>query len=415
MICAISGGFVASLYVWPESWGPLRAFINLKEAATNLKYYYDRDHPDNIMKRCISIAGVSVLGITYLLRDAHRRATRVTPSSAGLGQRGIVDAARSLAQRHFFGRNALKDIGKAVTVTATLFAGVIATKVFFPSERALLPDASSTESEDEKPNDNASLLRSGSNRPNLGGPSRSPNPPPPEPQDEYTRQNSTSFKLPKEASRELYNLRRRRHFWQIFRNLFFAPVAEEIIFRAVLWSVLLESDIQYPLPVKYAMLAAGFSLAHAHHVGLHAIRYYQNNYDPLIEEQVHSEAWQHGSKITSAQLVMTAVFTVFNTFIYTKVANQNIIAACIAHSVCNYLGPPSLAYRTFLDEGVSQREYLGKQAPSAKSGSLVKRLRALIEPAGIAHEKKISIITVSYVGGIVGFVALSMLLSRRKA
>ena len=553
-LAAISGGFVASLYVWREARGPLCALlpsVGLPEAATNLRYYYDRDHPSNIAKRCLSIAVVAVAGVGYLVFDEMRAARRggaalrlATSASAGASASSFLstfaDASLSVLRRHFVGSGATRHIGAAAFVTATLFAGVIATKVFFPSERGALPDDSSSDEseatselegdgEDAVGGGNAYDRREGgdtyvnasgggrrqrgrrsgaaaadggeyesssitaadgargggafatsassatsisNNNNNSSGNSSSSGGETPRRRVAATNTRASlvsnnpfsrgatemgagtirPLRVDRDASRGLRAFKTRRRRWQIMRNLVFAPFVEELIFRAVMLRVIrggaennaTSSEIgefRYPPSALYALLATGFSLAHLHHIVLNSVRAYQQSFDPLEPEAAQtSAAWARGAKVTGAQLAMTAVFTYLNTFIYRTVAGENVIAAAIAHSLCNYLGPPSLAYLSFYptppspaasssssSTGLSFSDEKGSAAQSDKKKKgglkgLVSRIKGCakavcvrLQPSRVSHATKLRAISVSYGCGIVGFLGLVVAFRRRAA
>lgn len=413
----------------------------------------------------------------------------------------------------------MKDVVSATLVTSTLFAGVIATKIYFPRERDLMPEcSSSSENEEEEGGEDSYAKKDGLDNFNFGA-TRESSPtdrfshqlPTPRaglglgaagsagsradlasfgggwgggrPRSTYasmdemggagghstttshnysgtniahfagesprsrvggtvgapssnTRASTASqpLRVAREVSRELRALRQRRRKWKILRNLVFAPFVEEIVFRAVMIRVLDNSVITYPSFVRFFLLAFGFSIAHTHHIVLYAVRSYQNNFDPLEDEEEQSRnAWESGAKATLAQVVVTGVFTYLNTFIFTSVAHNNVIAASLSHAFCNYLGPPSLAYRYYpptptefssggeeRDKSSSPTEACGTTQPNEggankklkktrKKGyisTVLRGLKRVFRPSRVEHSLKIKLITASYGAGVVGFFGL---------
>lgn len=345
--CALGLGFVASLYVWPDSRGPLHALVNLTEAATDMRYFYDREHPSNIRKRFISTSVVGLLSTTYFCYLLGNLGDRPALTS-------IAHGGWKLATKHLFPLTTFRDIFVAVGVTSVLFSGVIATKVLYKDERPPLSDASD-DSVDSDPSQDLGSETSSFNADVVdsdeacesSSPALHDNPITiAEALGQVIQPKAPSIKFPKSQRRDTRPLTERRRKWQFLRNYVICPLVEEVLFRAVMWKVVTAESKYGPLPTlsQVSILAFAFGMSHVHHVLVYAIQIHQNNIDPLDPETSRKEAWRRALLATSTQAIMTSVFSLFNTFIYTRITHQNILASALIHSYVNYLGPPSTAY-----------------------------------------------------------------------
>eukprot|EP01066_Platyproteum_vivax_P013576 Platyproteum_vivax@DN6137_c0_g1_i2.p1 len=112
-------------------------------------------------------------------------------------------------------------------------------------------------------------------------------------------------------------------FWQWFRNMFFAPIVEELVFRASFAALLLHSGV----PSHSVILGAPFlfGIAHAHHM------FYN---------------WQYGAQTAIvmfvSQFFYTSLFGAFSTFLLIRC--ESIYPAMLTHSLCNFLGLPPMEW-----------------------------------------------------------------------
>lgn len=109
------------------------------------------------------------------------------------------------------------------------------------------------------------------------------------------------------------------------RNVVFAPVAEEIVFRAVLGAWLLAAGVRPALAMTVGPLS--FAAAHAHHAW---------------------QRWVKGEALTvvllggTVTLAYTWVFGVIAWWILLRTGS--LPAAIAAHMLCNCLGLPNMAF-----------------------------------------------------------------------
>jgi membrane protease YdiL (CAAX protease family) len=129
----------------------------------------------------------------------------------------------------------------------------------------------------------------------------------------------------------------------LFRNLVFAPISEEVVFRALMVPALytgycfdkIESPVRWDSMWWLAMLCpAWFGLAHAHH---------------LLEKL------RQGSSIFSA--VVTTLIQFTYTFIFGAIAvlfllrTGNIVSPIVSHVICNFMGLPDVSFMSANDGG----------------------------------------------------------------
>eukprot|EP00658_Telonema_sp_P-2_P019331 TRINITY_DN17625_c0_g1_i2.p1 TRINITY_DN17625_c0_g1~~TRINITY_DN17625_c0_g1_i2.p1 ORF type:complete len:209 (+),score=28.42 TRINITY_DN17625_c0_g1_i2:315-941(+) len=157
-----------------------------------------------------------------------------------------------------------------------------------------------------------------------------------------------------------------------------------------MWKVVTAKTEYGPLnPVlQVGILSFAFGVSHMHHVLVYAVRIHQNNIDPLDSTKSRKEAWKRAFIATGAQVLMTSVFSLFNTFVYTRLTSQNILVSALVHSFVNYLGPPSTAYLYRQDPFIRTSRYgsvdsiaLNERAEAAKKPSLKKKFGMAIRRA----------------------------------
>lgn len=114
--------------------------------------------------------------------------------------------------------------------------------------------------------------------------------------------------------------------WILLRNLFIAPLAEEVVFRACFVPVLFASQIMTQSQV-IVVAPLFFALAHVHH----AVICLQNA-EPL------------GRVLLRAlfQCTYTTLFGCYTTFVFLRTGS--LLAVVLCHSLCNALGLPDISF-----------------------------------------------------------------------
>lgn len=110
------------------------------------------------------------------------------------------------------------------------------------------------------------------------------------------------------------------------RNLIAAPICEEVVYRAVMCSLLIAGGWSF----TFAMLCSPvvFGLAHLHHL-INLVRY--NGY-----------SLQQGVVVVAFQLFYTTLFGTFASFVFLRTGS---LLGCIAcHCFCNLMGFPDLSW-----------------------------------------------------------------------
>eukprot|EP01062_Namystynia_karyoxenos_P002198 TRINITY_DN10778_c0_g1_i1.p1 TRINITY_DN10778_c0_g1~~TRINITY_DN10778_c0_g1_i1.p1 ORF type:complete len:342 (+),score=70.35 TRINITY_DN10778_c0_g1_i1:95-1027(+) len=118
--------------------------------------------------------------------------------------------------------------------------------------------------------------------------------------------------------------------WVALRNYVIGPVAEEVIFRACCCYFLFFGGAVGGAGLCMTVSAFLFALAHVHHLFR------------MITADGRSMA--EGLAMVAGGLIVHSVFALFSTFLYIRTGS--LTAAVIAHSYCNWLGPP---HGEFLD------------------------------------------------------------------
>ena len=109
------------------------------------------------------------------------------------------------------------------------------------------------------------------------------------------------------------------------RNVVFAPIAEEIVFRGVLGAWLLAAGVRPALAMTLAPLT--FAAAHAHHAW---------------------QQWRGGAALT--RVLLSGTVTLAYTWVFGMIAwwlllrTGSLAAAVAAHSLCNCLGVPNVGF-----------------------------------------------------------------------
>jgi len=101
------------------------------------------------------------------------------------------------------------------------------------------------------------------------------------------------------------------------RNLFVAPVVEEIVFRVVMIPICLRGG--WSMTASLVVSMAVFALSHFHHV-------------------------LNGTELVRVlfQCFYTSIFGGYSSFLFLRTGN--LLAPCLSHSLCNYLGFPRIDF-----------------------------------------------------------------------
>eukprot|EP01038_Epipyxis_sp_PR26KG_P007745 gene7745-10522_t len=116
----------------------------------------------------------------------------------------------------------------------------------------------------------------------------------------------------------------------LFRNLVFAPITEEIVFRSVMLPILfLSVDVasHWQIVIVAAYSPIWFGLAHAHHL-----------LDRINSGAVISQA----ILVTLVQLTYTSIFGFLSAMLFFRTGS--IYSCIISHMICNYIGLPDIGF-----------------------------------------------------------------------
>jgi len=127
--------------------------------------------------------------------------------------------------------------------------------------------------------------------------------------------------------------------WTILRNLFIAPISEEVIFRACIIAPLLSShnadDLLTLSPTQVCWIAPlFFGVAHLHHF------YEQYRRLPLLQR----------TKQAILQLIVGLLFQLIYTTLFGAYASHllirtgSLLAVILVHIFCNYMGLPDVSF-----------------------------------------------------------------------
>jgi len=137
----------------------------------------------------------------------------------------------------------------------------------------------------------------------------------------------------------------------LFRNLIFAPVTEEVVFRGLLINGILTSRSALAgtsldstiIPVVCCLAPAWFAVAHVHH---------------LLEKIVVMKMSVASAVVsTLVQMTYTSIFGAIASYLLLKTGN--IISPITSHMICNFVGLPDLGFMTPPSSGnASELSYL---------------------------------------------------------
>ncbi|KAJ9455532.1 CAAX prenyl protease 2 [Diplonema papillatum] len=112
--------------------------------------------------------------------------------------------------------------------------------------------------------------------------------------------------------------------YQQARAYLVGPLSEEIVFRVCTHFWLHAAGV--PLGRNVAFSVASFVLAHVHHL----YRY------------LASKSFARALLVVLANCVVHSTFSLYSSYFY--IVTGSLPAALVAHSLCNWMGPPSLGY-----------------------------------------------------------------------
>ncbi|KAI5293876.1 hypothetical protein KEM52_005071 [Ascosphaera acerosa] len=130
-----------------------------------------------------------------------------------------------------------------------------------------------------------------------------------------------SLVVDREARQWAQRAREIRTDWVLWRNV--APITEEIVFRSVMASIQIVSDMPPSRIVLVTPLY--FGIAHVHH---------------LVESRLSNPdgPWAALVVRTAVQFTYTTVFGWYETFLFLRTGS--LLGVCLVHSFCNIMGLP---------------------------------------------------------------------------
>mmetsp|Transcript_25242 Transcript_25242/g.38145 ORF Transcript_25242/g.38145 Transcript_25242/m.38145 type:complete len:317 (-) Transcript_25242:166-1116(-) len=115
-------------------------------------------------------------------------------------------------------------------------------------------------------------------------------------------------------------------FWPQIRNLFTAPILEELVFRACMVP-LLQQALGNKTTTIILITPLFFGVAHAHHAFL---------------KWREKQPWKLIVLSSSFQLLYTTLFGAYATYVFLR--TNSLWAIAISHQFCNYMGLPDLSF-----------------------------------------------------------------------
>lgn len=119
-----------------------------------------------------------------------------------------------------------------------------------------------------------------------------------------------------------------------FRNVIFAPISEELVFRGIMVPVLYMAYSQSTSrsPSDTAMLTAWasigwFGIAHLHH---------------MIEKVRNGESFSNALKVSLIQLIYTSIFGFIAALLFIRTGT--IYSSILSHMICNFVGLPDMGF-----------------------------------------------------------------------
>lgn len=138
------------------------------------------------------------------------------------------------------------------------------------------------------------------------------------------------------------------------RELLAAPVAEELIFRHVLLTLLSSR----PLYTRIIISSALFSAAHVHLIANNAVEACRDEFAclavrdgiasraPCLEQrkEISSRAWAAAKRQTCGQLTVVFLYGLLCGWMFEQCCQRDFTATVVGHSLCNFFGVPSFLF-----------------------------------------------------------------------
>jgi membrane protease YdiL (CAAX protease family) len=155
-----------------------------------------------------------------------------------------------------------------------------------------------------------------------------------------------------------------RRFRQLFghpmggvRELIVAPIAEEIIFRHALLTILSQRSPQSRICISAVL----FALAHVHLIANIAVEACRVDVSDLTQKygvdsvanilsseekriELSANAWSAAKRQTGAQVTIVFLYGLLCGWVYEKCCERSVVAAVIGHSLCNFTGVPTFLF-----------------------------------------------------------------------
>jgi membrane protease YdiL (CAAX protease family) len=267
---------------------------------------YVRDDPKNIRRRMISLVGVSIGGLVFVwARRGNNLAGSLSSKMssilrfgidilAGAAATGKSPSATPSVGNALLNHSTLTSVGNAVAATLTLFTGVIVNRAVDLYNECVASRAVCAKKE-------PIALQ--------------------------------MIKL------EVESLGNEVHSWGALRTFVVAPFVEEFYFRGLLFRLLRDPTSTGNQRSAVLASAAAFAFAHLHHFR----RYYYEFRDRTTRGYTHQQAVAAAARRSAFDVLITTAFGLFSGLQFI-LFGESVLATAISHSICNWLGAPSLEY-----------------------------------------------------------------------
>jgi membrane protease YdiL (CAAX protease family) len=147
------------------------------------------------------------------------------------------------------------------------------------------------------------------------------------------------------------------------RELIVAPVAEELIFRHVLITLLAKRSL-WP---RIGISAALFSLAHLHLIVNNAVEFCRGELEGIEHhdgavglmhllanqrerDDLAARSWADARRHTRGQLTVVFLYGLVCGWVYERCCHRSVVAAVVGHSLCNFAGVPAFSFLCSRDD-----------------------------------------------------------------
>lgn len=140
------------------------------------------------------------------------------------------------------------------------------------------------------------------------------------------------------------------HPMRALRELVVAPVAEELIFRHSLLTILSARSLQSRICIS----ALFFAAAHLHLMPNNAVeacrgelvllQHPTKDIDEMQRIEIATESWAAAKRQTGSQVIMVFLYGLLCGWVFERCCNRSITAAVVGHSLCNFTGAPSFLF-----------------------------------------------------------------------